>query len=141
LRAADHRPKRSIARGVVALRPDLGGSLVPTLAELSLTLNIIVLVPVCAGLLRDAGWAREAYGARTPARGILLSIYGAILVVSAVLLARGASDQVAPLLWTQVLYKLTTPLTVRSIRNPVVLSNLGIAAVHLATLASLSVHR
>lgn len=109
----------------------------PTLAVLSLALNAVVLVPVCIGLLRDAAWVREAYGARTPARAILLSIYGAILVVSAALLARGASDQVAPLLWTQVLYKLTTPLTVRSIRNPVVLSNLGIAAVHLATLASL----
>lgn len=113
----------------------------PILAVLSLTLNIIVLVPVCAGLLRDAGWVREAYGERTPARGILLSIYGSILVMSAALLARGASEQVAPLLWTQVLYKLTTPLTVRSLRNPVVLSNLGIAAVHLATLASLSAHR
>jgi hypothetical protein len=37
----------------------------------------------------------------------------------------------------QVLYKITTPLTTGSISNPVVISNLLIAAVHIATLVVL----
>jgi hypothetical protein len=106
-----------------------------TMMTLSLSLNIVVLIPVCIGLLWNARWARSAYGDATPARGILLSIYGAILVVSAVLLVRGQAAQAVPLLWIQVIYKVTTPLSVGTLRNPVVLSNLGIAAFHVATLA------
>ena len=37
---------------------------------------------------------------------------------------------------TEVLYKVTTPLSVGTLRNPVVLTNLGVAAFHIATLAS-----
>ena len=37
----------------------------------------------------------------------------------------------------QVIYKLTTPFTVGSFRNPVVISNLVIATVHAVTLASM----
>lgn len=106
----------------------------PTMVLLSLGLNVLVLLPVCFGLVRDLAWAQEAYGPPSPARGILLSVYGAILLVSAALLLQGTASQAAPLLWTQVAYKLTTPLTVRSLRNPVVLSNLAIAAFHLVTL-------
>jgi len=107
------------------------------MTTLSLGLNIAVLIPVSIGLLRDARWARAAFGEHAPARGILLSVYGAILVVSAVLLVRGPAAQAVPLLWAQVIYKLTTPLSVGTLRNPVVVSNLGIAAFHIATLASL----
>ncbi|MFO0957106.1 MAG: hypothetical protein U0800_06515 [Isosphaeraceae bacterium] len=105
---------------------------------LSLLLNVAVLAPVCAGLLRDAAWARAAYGQDTPARRILLSVYLAIGLASVVLLARHDPSAVAALLAVQVAYKLTTPLTVGTLANPVVLSNLGIAAFHLATLASLA---
>lgn len=106
------------------------------MTSLSLYVNIAVLIPVCLGLILDARWTREAYGDSTPARGILLSIYGAILVVSAVLLARGQAAQALPLLWLQVVYKVTTPLTVATFRNPVVVTNLCVAAFHGATLAS-----
>jgi hypothetical protein len=94
-----------------------------------------VLIPVCVGLLANARWTQTAFGDRTPARGILLSVYGAILVVSAVLLVSGQAAQAVPLLGTQVLYKLTTPFSVGTLRNPVVVSNLAIAAFHIATLA------
>jgi hypothetical protein len=77
----------------------------------------------------------HAYGTATAARGILLSVYGAILIVSTVLLLRQEAMLVAPLLLVQVVYKLTTPLTVGSLQNPVVISNIVIAAVHLATLS------
>ena len=101
---------------------------------LSLLLNIVVLAPVCAGLITDAGWARASYGAATPARGILLSVYLAIGSVSALLLAFREPKLVAALLLVQVVYKLTTPLTVGTLQNPVVASNLGIASFHAVTL-------
>ncbi|MFN9279295.1 MAG: hypothetical protein ACK6DW_06070 [Betaproteobacteria bacterium] len=103
--------------------------------RLSLLLNIAVLIPVCLGLLLDAAWVVHAYGTASAARGILLSVYGAILIVSTVLLFRQEAMLVAPLLLVQVVYKLTTPLTVGSLQNPVVISNIVIAAVHLATLS------
>lgn len=97
---------------------------------LSLVLNIAVLAPVCVGLISDAQWAREAYGDGNAARGILLSIYFAIGVLSAMLLWIGDVRMVAALLLVQVIYKLTTPLTVGTFQNPVVVSNLLIAAFH-----------
>ena len=99
----------------------------------SLLLNIVVLVPVCTGIVRDASWARAAYGERSPARAILLSIYLAILCVSVVLLAQPLPQAVAALLLVQIVYKVTTPFTVGTLRNPVVVSNLLIAAVHAVT--------
>ena len=103
----------------------------------SLTLNILVLAPVTAGLLLSAKWTLPAFGPASPARGILLSIYLAIAAMSALLLASPRAEAVAALLAMQILYKLTTPFTVGTIRNPVVVSNLLIAAFHAATLMSL----
>ena len=100
----------------------------------SLITNVGVLIPVCVGLLLDASWVTDVYGATTPARGILLSVYGSILVVSIGLLFKRAPMLVAPLLLVQVLYKLTTPFTVGSFTNPVVISNLVVAVMHLTTL-------
>lgn len=104
----------------------------------SLALNIAVLIPVCLGILRDAAWANAAYGPPSPARGILLSIYLAILAVSALLLARPLSQAVAALLLVQIVYKVTTPFTVGTLRNPVVVSNLAIAAVHVVTVGMIA---
>lgn len=103
----------------------------------SLGLNIAVLVPVCLGLVTRAGWTLAAYGPESPARGILLSVYLAILVASAGLLLKPVPAMVAALLAVQILYKLTTPFTVGTLGNPVVLSNLAIAAFHTLTLATL----
>ena len=103
----------------------------------SLLLNIVVLVPVCASILGNAGWVEAAYGPATPARGILLAIYLAILVASAGLLVKPLPHMVAALLIVQIVYKLLTPLTVGTLANPVVLSNLGIAAFHSVTLWSI----
>ncbi|MBF2098509.1 MAG: hypothetical protein IGQ88_09055 [Gloeomargaritaceae cyanobacterium C42_A2020_066] len=101
---------------------------------LSMVLNLVVLGPVCFGLFSSAPWVNTSYGDATVARGILLSIYLAIGVVSALLLVRREPQQVAVLLLIQVVYKLTTPLTVGTLDNPVVLSNLAIAAFHTVTL-------
>jgi hypothetical protein len=104
---------------------------------LSLLINVAVLLPVCAGLLTNASWTTSAYGEATPARAILLSVYMAIGICSVLLLFRRDPKTVAALLLVQVLYKLTTPLTVGTVTNPVVVSNLIVAAFHAATLASL----
>jgi hypothetical protein len=100
----------------------------------SLVLNTAVLVPVCAGLITDAGWSRASYGDVTPARGILLSIYLSILIASFLLLVFRDPRSVAALLLVQVIYKITTPLTVGTFHNPMVISNLGIAVFHAITL-------
>jgi hypothetical protein len=100
----------------------------------SLVLNIAVLVPVCLGLLAKAEWTISAYGPNTPARGILLSVYLAILFASTGLLVKPVPAMVAALLLVQIVYKFTTPFTVGTISNPVVMSNLAIAAFHCVTL-------
>jgi hypothetical protein len=101
---------------------------------LSLLLNIFVLIPVCYGLITDAAWARESYGESSAARGILLSVYIAIELVSLGLLILGDVKFVAALILVQIIYKLTTPFTVGTFQNPVVVSNLLIAAFHTPTL-------
>jgi hypothetical protein len=106
----------------------------------SLGLNIAVLVPVCFGLVTRAGWTLAAYGPETPARGILLSVYLAILLGSVGLLFKPVPAMVAALLLVQIAYKLTTPLTVGTLANPVVVSNLAIAAFHAVT-AAVILHR
>ena len=104
---------------------------------LSLLVNVAVLLPVCTGLLSNAPWTTSAYGDATPARAILLSVYMAIGLCSVLLLIRRDAKAVAALLLMQVLYKVTTPLTVGTVANPVVVSNLIIAVVHTTTLACL----
>ena len=101
---------------------------------LSLILNIVVLAPVCTGLITDATWARASYGEASHARSILLSVYLAIGIVSVLLLFWRDPKLVAALLLVQVVYKLTTPLTVGTLNHPVVVSNLIIAAFHAVTL-------
>ena len=100
---------------------------------ISLVINIVVLVPICFGMFTDAKWVQEAYGAKSPSRGILLSIYLAIMLASAWLLFGMDVKFVAALLLIQILYKVTTPFTVGTLMNPVVVSNLMIAIFHTAT--------
>jgi len=100
----------------------------------SLLTNAVVLIPVCLGLLMDASWVIDVYGQASPARAMLLSVYGSILIYSMVLLFKPEPTVVGPLLLVQVLYKLTTPFTVGSFTNPVVITNIIIATLHLATL-------
>lgn len=112
----------------------------------SAALNVAVLAAVTVSFAADAEWIRSAYGDRTPARDILLSIYIAVLIASIALViglasgtwwTRGAA---VGLLTAQILYKLLTAILVRrALRNPVVLSNLGIAFVHTVTVIAVLV--
>ena len=102
----------------------------PTLPKLSLILNILVLIPVSSGILLNSFWAVEAYGPDAPARGILLSIYLAILIVSVVLLVKFDAKFVMALLTIQIIYKVLSPIMVGTLTNPVIISNLFIALFH-----------
>jgi hypothetical protein len=105
-----------------------------TLIILSLLLNMAVLIPVCSGLLTHAEWAQKSYGEATAARGILLSVYLSILVASVLLLVFRNPAPIAALLLVQIIYKMTTPLTVGTLYHPVVISNVCIALFHSLTL-------
>jgi hypothetical protein len=107
------------------------------LLVVSLVVNVAVLLPVTFVLLRDGEPARFAWGPRTEGRQILLAIYLAILVLSCGLLVWGEPRMAAGLLLAQVIYKLLSPLTVGTLKNPVVVSNLAIATLHAVTLNAL----
>jgi hypothetical protein len=109
------------------------------LPKLSLALNILVLIPVCSGLLLKANWALDSYGIETPARGILLSIYLTILIFSAVLLFKFDAKMVIALLSVQIIYKLLSPVMVGTLTNPVIISNLFIALFHTFSVWKLSI--
>lgn len=107
------------------------------MARLSLSANVAVLVPICTGLAIGADRLDRVYGGSTQARGILLSIYLAITVLSLVLLVRPDPRMTMALLSVQVIYKVTTPFTVGTLENPVVISNLVVAALHTTTIVLL----
>lgn len=107
--------------------------------KLSLALNILVLIPVCSGLLFKADWAAESYGTETPARGILLAIYLTILIFSAVFLVKFDAKMVMALLMVQIVYKVLSPMMVGTLTNPVIISNLFIAAFHAVSVWKLIV--
>lgn len=108
----------------------------------SLSLNILVLAPVLFVLGANGRAAASAWGADTPARRILAAIYAAILIASVGLLALHVVNLditawAQALLGLQIVYKLlSAPLA--GLRNPVVISNIGIAAVHLITLIAIT---
>ena len=104
------------------------------MVRVSLGLNIAVLIPVCTVLILNLTPFVDVWGPATPARGILLSMYVSILILSVGLWMQRNPLLVAPLLAMQVCYKVMTPITVGSITNPVVISNLVIAIVHGVTL-------
>jgi hypothetical protein len=105
--------------------------------HVSLLLNIVVLIPVCLMLIRNNPQFTAIYGGSTPARQILMSIYIAILVLSIFLLVVPNKSMALSLFLVQIIYKLLTAWTVKDIKNPVVQSNLFIAVVHIATVATI----
>lgn len=118
-------------------------NLVSIFLRLSLLVNIIVLIPVCISLTAS-GTSKTIvsnWGTRSPSRDILLSIYISILFVSCALFVLSLYNQISEstknmvfvVLFVQVLYKMITPL-ILGIYNPVVISNIFIASLHIVTL-------
>ncbi|CAB4683351.1 MAG: hypothetical protein F2662_02025 [Actinobacteria bacterium] len=104
---------------------------------ISLAMNILVLILIVILMSIKSPIVDQTWGAFTAARGILMSIYLSILVVSVLLLFKPAPALVAALLLVQVVYQLTTPFTVGKFSHPVVISNLVISALHIATLVTI----
>jgi hypothetical protein len=100
----------------------------------SLILNIIVLIPVCFTLIMNFEEMQKTAGIFTPARGILLAIYLTILLASAFLLFFMDTKLAFALFVMQIVYKLISPVTVKTIKNPIVICNLLIAVFHLVTI-------
>jgi hypothetical protein len=73
-------------------------------------------------------------GEFTPARGILLSMYLTILLASILLLFFLDTRLAFALFFMQIVYKLLSPFTVKTFKNPVVISNIFIAIFHLVTI-------
>jgi len=143
-----------VAEQKVDATPALGLQMCDIFIRLSLGANIVILVAVCTVLIAfgSSEPVIMSWGPPTPSRGILLSIYFAILVLSVVLLGLSLALQkrsstetstsrdrhaiehmVAALLAAQVLYKITTPATAGT-ANPIAISNLGVSALHSVTL-------
>ena len=99
----------------------------------SLILNIIVLIPVCLALISDFERMQKIAGSFTPARGILLAMYITILLSSILLLFFQQPILAFALFFMQIVYKYLSPITVKTVKNPIVVSNLLIATFHLIT--------
>lgn len=78
----------------------------------------------------DKPWTVRGYGEPSDARSILLAVYLSILISSFYLLFVGSNDRIVNLLSLQIIYKTLSLLTVRSVQNPVIVSNLLIAIFH-----------
>jgi hypothetical protein len=103
------------------------------MVKASLILNIVVLVLVCLALITDSKRVQKTAGIFTPARGVLLAIYLTIALASLTLLFIQDNKFIFTLLMLQIVYKIMTPVTVRTLKNPIVISNLFIAAFHSIT--------
>ena len=99
----------------------------------SLILNIIVLIPVCIAFIGNFEKMQKTAGIFTPARGILLAMYLTILLISSLLLFYNQPTIALTLFLMQIIYKFISPFTVKSVKNPIVISNLFIALFHLIT--------
>jgi hypothetical protein len=108
----------------------------------ALAFNIIVLVPVVSALMLGLPQTEQSYGPITEGRSILISIYMAIAIVSAALIAMHlkrrtwAMPMSVALFAVQITYKLITVPMV-GLSNPVVISNLVVVAVQVLALSTL----
>jgi hypothetical protein len=103
----------------------------------SLILNILVLIPICYLMLTNNYRIVQTLGEFNPARGILLAMYVTILLGSIYLLISPNNQFAIALLLMQIVYKFLTPLTVKTLKHPFVISNILIALVHIVTVFSL----
>ncbi len=91
-----------------------------TMIRISLAVNILVLIPIVFGMAIGSPIIDRAWGEFSESRGILASIYFALLVLSGILIVKTIPVFVVPLLATQVIYKITTPFTVGTIKSGMV---------------------
>jgi hypothetical protein len=100
--------------------------------------NLLVLVPLLAGLTFSAGRLAPVFGPDSPSRRLLACVLATVALASAAALAQPhkAADIAHTLLPLQVLFSLLA-LPALGLRHPVALSGLFVAAVHAATTVTL----
>ena len=76
----------------------------------------------------------KTMGEFTPSRGILLAIYTTILLASILLIFFTDVKLAFALFFMQIVYKLISPFTVKTLKHPFVISNIFIAIFHLVTI-------
>ncbi len=103
----------------------------------SLILNIVVLTPVCYFMLTNNIRIVKTLGEFTPSRGILLAIYATILLASILLIFFADVKLAFALFFVQIVYKLLSPFTVKTLKHPFVISNIFIAIFHLSTIINM----
>lgn len=105
-------------------------------------INVLVAGVMSVLLITNERHMEKVFGGNTPARQILSSLYMAIAVASLVaLVAPQYSIGVALVLFPiQILYKISTLITVSSKNNPVIWWNLVISIVHVVSLYSIYVY-
>jgi len=104
---------------------------------ISYSINVIVLLPICAFLLAGNDRFAEVFGPDTTARQILLCMYLTLLVLSSYFLVTRNSN--LTIAWTvfsfQIIYKFLSLLLIKNKRVQVYWFNLAIALIHSVTLA------
>jgi hypothetical protein len=102
----------------------------------SLWINILVLAPICIGLILNKDSLNAVFGYKTTARQILLCMYLTILAASISLLALKLEPRafVQALLAMQIAYKLLSVVLISDKKTPVLWFNLVIAIFHSTTL-------
>ncbi len=99
-------------------------------------INVLVAGTMALLLMIDEPHMKKVFGESNPARQILSSLYMSIAVASLVaLIYPQFSITIALVLFPlQILYKLSTLITVSSKNNPVIWWNLVISIVHVMSL-------
>lgn len=108
----------------------------------ALALNVIILTPIVSGFLTGFPFVSKSLGPLTDGRLVLTSVYAAIAIVSAMLIAvhlRGsewAVPMTVAMFAVQIVYKaITVPLV--GIASPVVMANVFVIFVQMIVLAVL----
>jgi len=115
-----------------------------TIVYTSLVVNILVagFWGIVLAFIPDANFRIWPYGSDSPGSRILASLYLAITFIS--IYALLDSQRLIPisifLFIFQIIYKCLSAITVRDMKNPVVLSNLAIAVLHSFSLNWLLFH-
>jgi len=103
----------------------------------SLLINIFVLIPFCFLILFNNSRIEKVLGPYTTGRGILLAIYLTILLASISMIWRPDPKIIFTVLSMQIVYKTLSPITTKTLKNPVIISNLFIAIFHFITIISM----
>ena len=112
----------------------------------ALLLNLVILVPLVTALVAGANGMDAAFGTDTDARRILTSIYAAIALVSAGLIAMHlaqhtwAAPMTVGLFAVQITYKLFT-IGFVGLGSAVVTTNLVVVAAQVVALATVFLNR